>query len=273
MSESIQKKRRSLKATSLVVFVVATISASGFFMGLRQNSRATGNVTRAGVVPPAPDSEEIGPVPVVPKYRDLGGGTWLPNAGWTTRIEENGLPGPIMSPTGSTDRAARVAGRGQRRVYDGAPPVIPHPIHQTAPVACLICHQKPTRIGDAVAPAMSHPEYPSCTQCHVPQSGVEQLPTSVPLPEGQPPGGNTFVGRASPGPGQRATPGAPPVMPHGLLMRDNCVSCHGPSAGSGPATTHPERANCLQCHALDAQLDYPALVEYLKDHETKQANP
>lgn len=271
MSESIEKKRRSLKATSLVVFMVATISASGFFMGLRQNQRAAGNVTRAGVVAPPAVEPETGPVPVVPRYRDLAGGEWLPGSGWRSKIEPGGLPSPSLLDGTKKARADRVATRDQRRAYDGAPPVIPHPIHQTTPVACLVCHQQPTRIGDVIAPAMSHAEYPSCTQCHVPQSGIESFPTDVPMPEGQPPQGNAFVGKASPGPGQRAALGAPPVMPHGLMMRENCASCHGPSAGSGPATTHPERANCLQCHALDAKLDYPALVEYLKDRE-KQPN-
>lgn len=273
MSESIEKKRRSLKATTLVVFMVATISASGFFMGLRQNQRATDNVTRAGVVPPAPEAAETGPIPVVPKYKELAGGQWLPASGWQTKVEPGSLPSPAVADGTIKARDTLVARRGERRAYDGAPPVIPHTIHQTAPTACLICHQQPTRIGDVVAPAMSHQEYPSCTQCHVPQSGVESFPTNIPLPEGQPPVGNAFVGRASPGPGTRAALGAPPVMPHGLHMRDNCVSCHGPSVGSGPATTHPERANCLQCHALDAKLDYPSLVEYLKEQESKKEIP
>lgn len=273
MSESIEKKRRSLKATGLAVFVVATISASGFFMGLRQNLRATGNVTRAGVVPPDPQAAETGPITVVPQYKELAGGKWLPASGWKTKIETGSLPLPAMADGTSKARDTMVARRGERRAYDGAPPVIPHTIHQTAPLACLICHQQPTRIGNVVAPAMSHRAYPSCTQCHVAQSGVEQLSTTVPLPEGQPPSGNGFVGKESPGHGPRAAHGAPPVMPHGLLMRDNCVSCHGPTAGSGPATTHPERANCLQCHALDAKLDYPALVEYLKDQESKDKDP
>jgi cytochrome c-type protein NapB len=273
MSDSNEKKRRSLKATSLVVFMVATISASGFFMGLRQNQRAAGNVTRAGVVARPAIEEEIGPVSVVPRYTELAGGDWLLGSEWRTQLEAGGLPSPSLDDGASKAREEMVITRDQRRAYDGAPPVIPHPIHQTAPVACLVCHQQPTRIGDVIAPAMSHAEYPSCTQCHVPQSGIESFPTNVPMPKGQPPQGNAFVGRASAGPGQRAALGAPPVIPHGLQMRENCVSCHGSSAGSGPATTHPERANCLQCHALDAKLDYPVLVDYLKDHEKKSAEP
>ena len=43
--------------------------------------------------------------------------------------------------------------------------------------------------------------------------------------------------------------GSPPVIPHKLFMRENCLSCHaGPSAPKEIRMSHPERVNCRQCH-------------------------
>ncbi len=42
---------------------------------------------------------------------------------------------------------------------------------------------------------------------------------------------------------------APPVIPHQLLMRENCAACHtGPAAREEIRCTHPERVRCAQCH-------------------------
>jgi cytochrome c-type protein NapB len=49
--------------------------------------------------------------------------------------------------------------------------------------------------------------------------------------------------------GSRATPGAPPTLPHRVLMRENCNACHdGPGAREEIRTSHPERWRCQQCH-------------------------
>ncbi len=49
--------------------------------------------------------------------------------------------------------------------------------------------------------------------------------------------------------GDRATAGAPPRIPHRMLMRENCVACHdGPGAREEVRTSHPERWRCRQCH-------------------------
>jgi cytochrome c-type protein NapB len=49
--------------------------------------------------------------------------------------------------------------------------------------------------------------------------------------------------------GERLYPGAPPTIPHRLLMRENCGACHvGPGARAGIVTSHPERVRCRQCH-------------------------
>jgi cytochrome c-type protein NapB len=58
---------------------------------------------------------------------------------------------------------------------------------------------------------------------------------------------------------QRAYPGAPPSIPHGLTAREmrdqNCKTCHERGgfvprfSAYAPVTPHPEMVSCLQCHA------------------------
>jgi hypothetical protein len=47
----------------------------------------------------------------------------------------------------------------------------------------------------------------------------------------------------------------PPPIPHALQSRGNCLTCHaGPAAVAEIRTSHPERADCRQCHiAPDAE--------------------
>jgi cytochrome c-type protein NapB len=97
---------------------------------------------------------------------------------------------------------------------------------------------------------MSHPQYSNCTQCHVPADGLRSLTEDERLFVA-----NSFEGLGAPGRGSRAYPGAPPTVPHGVFMRQNCMSCHGPDRPNAILSSHPERQNCLQCHAPDATLD------------------
>ena len=135
--------------------------------------------------------------------------------------------------TATTERSAR-------RAFDGSPPVIPHkPLGAT----CVTCH---IQTGMPVpnlgyAPANPHGNVgnlQNCRQCHLFQNnenlfaenGFAGLPVSVKL-------------------GSRVYPGAPPTIPHSLMMRENCLACHdGPSARPEIRCTHPERVNCRQCH-------------------------
>ena len=59
-----------------------------------------------------------------------------------------------------------------------------------------------------------------------------------------------FEGHRSASPrGARQHALAPPVMPHRVFMRENCLGCHaGPGAREEIRTSHPERENCRQCH-------------------------
>lgn len=54
--------------------------------------------------------------------------------------------------------------RKGRRLYDGAPPVMPHKAFMRE--NCLACHSGPAAREEIRTP---HPERPRCTQCHVEQ--------------------------------------------------------------------------------------------------------
>lgn len=133
--------------------------------------------------------------------------------------------------------------RADRRLYDGAPPAIPH---DNFGVDCSTCHDK---AGIAVpglgfAPASPHEDTPEagaaqrCRQCHVFVTTDEVFVDNV------------FRGleqdlRA----GGRLYPGAPPTIPHRILMREDCAACHtGPAAREEIRTSHPDRTRCRQCH-------------------------
>ncbi len=133
--------------------------------------------------------------------------------------------------------------RALGRAYDGAPPTIPH---DAATGACTTCHDADGAAiaGLGVAPASPHGDGPAagalrrCRQCHVPATATPLLVASrfTGLPQG-------------PWQGSRATPGAPPRIPHPLQMRGECLACHaGPGARGELRTTHPERVRCRQCH-------------------------
>lgn len=148
---------------------------------------------------------------------------------------------PVPGREGAVKSSARV--RADRRAYDGAPPTIPHDDFGTS---CDACHD---RRGVAVsgvgfAPASPHEgtsdagATAQCRQCH-----VFVFSTGLFV-------ANDFVGRGqSLRSGARATPGAPPTIPHRTSMRENCLACHdGPAAREEFRTSHPERAWCRQCH-------------------------
>lgn len=154
-----------------------------------------------------------------------GGGEWELVPGSETALKSSG------------------SARAARRLYDGAPPVIPHPEFGAS---CDSCHDGEglSVEGIGFAPASPHrdtgkaPYTIRCRQCHVPilDSGsfVE----------------NRFEGLEQDlRPGARLYPGAPPTIPHQTLMRENCAACHmGPGARAEIITSHPERTRCRQCH-------------------------
>lgn len=152
------------------------------------------------------------------------------------------------------------------RAYPGAPPRIPHPLTaaEFRTDACKTCHERggfSVRFA-AYVPVTPHPERGICLQCHVgvdsvigaaapnpdPNARCSQChgPTGgAPRPEARATWPTTVWPRLP-----RLTPDRdPPPIPHDLQFRENCLTCHaGPAAVAEIRTTHPERANCRQCH-------------------------
>jgi cytochrome c-type protein NapB len=168
------------------------------------------------------------------------------NGPWRSRLHLLVSPPPSTPTPPATDaeRADAIADRMQRRAYDGAPPVIPHPITQDTSAACLACHAEGLVVKDRVAPRLSHAPHANCTQCHVPALGlpIQEAGLAKAIAE------NGFQGWIQQGRGSRAWEGAPPTVPHTTLMRSDCLSCHGTRGHVGLRTPHPERVACVQCH-------------------------
>ena len=136
----------------------------------------------------------------------------------------------------------------QNRAYPGAPPIIPHEVLSEKGIggkSCLQCHQNGGFVTQfkAYAPVSPHPEMINCKQCHVPAKTKN----------------NAFVGTDwkkldAPQLGNAALIGSPPIIPHSLQMRENCLSCHaGPAAPREIRVSHPMRVNCRQCHVPSTQ--------------------
>ena len=152
------------------------------------------------------------------------------------------------------------------RSYPGAPPRIPHGLTQQEVQSgtCKTCHERggfSPRFG-AYVPVTPHPEMGACLQCHV---GDAKL-MAISLPNSDPSarckqchaaGGPTGWSDSTIDWKRPAWPTLPPVtkgmdppaIPHDLEMRSNCLTCHGaPAAMNAIRTSHPERADCRQCH-------------------------
>jgi nitrate reductase (cytochrome), electron transfer subunit len=231
----------------LQMSVVVAAAGALALIGLIAGVEGTGREASAYVTARAPQAEAL----EARSYADMRERMYGPNgavqASWWTRLPRADRFAPVEQT--AADREAALARRAVRRSYAGAPPVIPHPIDQRATSACLTCHEHGAIVQARVAPRMSHEPRANCVQCHVtaddPRPGAE----TPPAPE------TTFVGVATPGPGERAWPGAPPTIPHTTWMRERCDSCHGPLGALGIRTTHPWRSSCTQCHAPSAALD------------------
>lgn len=255
------------KATGIFVAILVMASVSGYFMGLRQTGSQISMTRPVSLVSPEAEQQAIADSATVPTAVAYAKENWLkdgPNAHWQNRVGNLVQPTPdVAAFTNVTEaeRALAIQQRAARRAYDGAPPVVPHPIAQDSSAACLACHGPGLVIKDKVASKMSHKLYTSCTQCHVPAVGP-QIPTGE-IALREPLAGNQFVGLNAPLKGSRAWPTAPPTTPHPTLMRSDCMSCHGPQGLFGLRTPHPDRQSCQQCHAPNAGLDQRAFVTIL----------
>lgn len=224
--------------------VAAGVALFGFVVGLREPPRP--------VRPAAPRTDRH-PAPAAVAYSDLPTTGLGPNAGWDRGLSQLKSDTPdVFAPVVRTEemKLAALADRARNRAYDGAPPTVPHPTDAQSVASCLVCHGEGLKVGDRVASKMSHSVMTNCTQCHVEQSPVAAA--------------SGFVGAYRAGPGERASPGAPPTVPHHTWMRERCTSCHGLVTRPGTRTTHPWLTNCTQCHAPSAALDQ---VEFTGGHK------
>jgi nitrate reductase (cytochrome), electron transfer subunit len=136
------------------------------------------------------------------------------------------------------------------RQYPGAPPRIPHPVEpsfsETAP-NCLSCHARGGFSPEHAKfiPLTPHPEEESCRQCHVPQPETDQAFVQ-----------HDWQSLPPPRLGVSALGGSPPVIPHALQLREDCVSCHtGPGGVVEIRVEHSARGNCRQCHMVLLQTE------------------
>jgi nitrate reductase cytochrome c-type subunit len=167
------------------------------------------------------------------------------------------VSGRLSELESAADRERSLRRRAERRAYDGAPPTLGHSAEfGVGTRSCLDCHLEGMSIGDRRARPMSHAPMSQCLQCHV-ESVQRTLGPADLVP-------NSFRGRAAGATGTtgglspRMPPEMPPEMPHGLLMRGRCLSCHGEHGYAGLQSSHPRRAQCVQCHVPAAGRDFLA---------------
>jgi cytochrome c-type protein NapB len=159
------------------------------------------------------------------------------------------------------------------RAYPGAPPSIPHELtaEEFRTGTCGTCHEQGgySKRFTAYVPVTPHPGAAPCLQCHVGGDNVMAVSAVSPNPNrrcgvchgvgGRPePDFQAMLERrieAWPRLAAKIPDRLPPPIPHDLQSRGNCLTCHaGPAAVAEIRTSHPERADCRQCHiAPDAE--------------------
>ena len=166
--------------------------------------------------------------------------------------------GVVYKQYDSTPDSYLTAGPGGRnlngyyelRQYPGSPPRIPHPVEDSfsgTTQNCLSCHARGGYSPEyqKFIPITPHPEKELCYQCHVPLREVKSR-----FPE------NRWQSIKPPKLGLSALGGSPPMIPHSLQLRGNCIACHtGPGAVVEIRIGHAARGNCRQCHVPMVQTE------------------
>jgi cytochrome c-type protein NapB len=238
----VKQRRVSLKLACTVLIAAGGTVVAATSLGLGQPSPAVPTV--AGVRVPVPHQPAQA---ADPNHRAATSIAWRLNNPAPTHVPES-RANPVPVADKFAARASSIEQRAALRAYEGAPPVIPHATADLNIQTCRACHAQGLKAGDKVAKMVSHTYMANCTQCHVEAAGTFL---------GTDPGpANSFVGLRSSGyGGTRAWAGAPPVMPHAVFMRTNCVSCHGEHGYNGWRPDHLSRTNCVQCHAPAAEFE------------------
>jgi nitrate reductase (cytochrome), electron transfer subunit len=247
------------KASVIVLAAVLVVSASGYFMGLRQTTSHVATSSAQGSDAHSEVAAVSSEYPTARRYSEMHR---LPkaNTSWSNVLEKLAQPTNDLYATVTNTEELRAEvefARANRRAYDGAPPVIPHSINQSSPFNCMSCHGEGKVVKGKVASKISHGNYGNCTQCHVPAEGAGILVATA-LNERI--AENAFAGNNAPAKGTRAFVGSPPTIPHPTLMRSDCMSCHRPNGSAGIRTTHAYRQSCVQCHAPSAVLDQRQVI-------------
>ena len=237
---------KTTKATGLHVFlaVVIAVSLAGLVYGFQDSPEPV-----LPTASQAPQGQE--PIPSAPSYSTVAGLRWADDA-----VPLTDQAGPFALPEAAPiDDAALQQARvtlGERRAFDGAPPVIPHPVQEER-TDCIACHVDGLQAEGFRVPQISHEVFSSCTQCHL------SADPNLPVVSNRMLTTNSFAGlTAGPQRGVVATPPwptAPPATPHTTNMRENCASCHGEGGFPTLRTPHPERVSCTQCHVPSADID------------------
>ncbi|RYD35640.1 MAG: hypothetical protein EOP86_07970 [Verrucomicrobiaceae bacterium] len=254
---------RTLQSGFIAGGIIVMIAVSGYFVGLRQTNSAISMTRTVETVMGETHRDLTGATaaPVAVRYIDQDWSAHGPNGLWRNSLldfieQPAAVPAQPVAPEVKQEALRARAGR---RAFDGAPPTVPHPIAQDSSAVCLACHAQGLQVKDRLASRISHPTFGgSCTQCHVSTAGAFTAAEAARY--SAPPAENSFQGRGSPLTGPRAWPGAPPVIPHGTLMRSDCMSCHGPHGLFALRTPHPDRQSCTQCHVPTAANDQRQFV-------------
>ena len=244
------------KVATVILFMVFTIAVVGYLVGIRHvtdsGDKSHPVLDAMKVSKQEAEVQHVGPAV---RYNQISQGNLGANATWQTQVKQAVLETALVMPRVDIayggDKTQALAKRASRRAFDGAPPTIPHQVDHLSTQACTVCHGangQSLRIGSqVVASPMPHPLMTNCTQCHVPQQQIQE--------DEQQWLRNSFVGKPSAKQGERAFTGAPPIIPHSVWMRQDCLSCHGPNGQSSMRSGHVWRTNCLQCHGQSADLN------------------
>jgi cytochrome c-type protein NapB len=232
-------RRATARTSALLAAAIVAVAFIGLLTG---TERSTYQAKR----PPVIERPDPGNVPPARTHAELEVRPWGSSpeqSGWREALRIAASAASSETADGdSVDQVIRE--RVEQRAFDGAPPVVPHPVRAGGAAECLACHGEGFVLGARRAAGVPHADFASCTQCHVSSAAAFTVVSANPAFSAE----NSWKGLEARAAGAVAYPGAPPAVPHSTWMRDQCESCHGSDGRVALRTPHPERQSCLQCH-------------------------